>query len=339
MAVKIGINGFGRIGRCVLRAIYERGLESEFEVVAINSLDDGETRLHLLKYDSTHGRFNHDCSLNGDDIVIDGHSIKTFSERNPADIPWGELGVELVLECTGIFNSKAKSMAHIEGGAKKVLLSAPGANDVDATIVYGVNEDTLTGDMQVVSNASCTTNCLAPLAKVLHEKIGIESGLVTTVHAYTNDQRILDTPHSDLRRARAAAMSMIPTKTGAAKAVGLVLPELNGRLDGMAIRVPTNNVSLVDLTFTAEKDVTREEINRILKKAANSDDSLAEVLDFSEEPLVSIDYNHCPASSTVDAAETRVIGDRLVKVLSWYDNEWGFSNRMLDTAKAFINAK
>lgn len=338
MAVKIGINGFGRIGRCVLRAIYERGLQSEFEVVAINSLDNGVTRLHLLKYDSTHGRFGFDCSLNGDDLVIDGHTIKTFSEKNPADIPWGKLGVELVLECTGIFNSKAKSMAHIEGGAKKVLLSAPGASDVDATVVFGVNEKTLTGDMQVISNASCTTNCLAPVAKVLHEKIGIESGLVTTIHSYTNDQRILDLPHSDLRRARAAALSMIPTKTGAAKAVGLVLPELNGRLDGMAIRVPTHNVSLVDLTFTAEKDVTRDEVNRVLKKATMAEDNLAKVLHYSEEPLVSIDYNHCPASSTVDAAETRVIGERLVKVLSWYDNEWGFSNRMIDTANAFVNA-
>lgn len=338
MAIKIAINGFGRIGRCVLRALYERGLQDEFEVVAINSIDDPHTRLHLLKYDSTHGRFGFDCSLDGDDLVVDGHNIKTFSIKNPAELPWGELGIDLVMECTGLFNSKAKSIAHIEAGAKKVLLSAPGASDVDATIVYGVNESALTGDMQVVSNASCTTNCLAPIAKVLHEKIGIESGLVTTVHAYTNDQRILDLPHSDLRRARAAAMSMIPTKTGAAKAVGLVLPELNGRLDGMAIRVPTNNVSLVDLTFTAEKEVTRDEINRILKKAAAGDDSLAQVLGYSEEPLVSIDYNHCPASSTVDAAETRVIGERLVKVLSWYDNEWGFSNRMLDTAKAFANA-
>lgn len=339
MAIKVAINGFGRIGRCVLRAIYERSLQNEIEVVAINSIDDPETRLHLLKYDSTHGRFNTECHLDGDDLVVDGHSIKTFCIKDPGELPWGELGVELVMECTGLFNSKAKSIAHIErAGAKKVLLSAPGASDVDATVVYGVNEDTLTGDMQVISNASCTTNCLAPLAKILHEKVGIESGLITTVHSYTNDQRILDLPHKDMRRARAAAMSMIPTKTGAAKAVGLVLPELNGRLDGMAIRVPTNNVSLVDLTFTAEKDVSRDEINRILKKAASGDDTLAQVLDYSEELLVSIDYNHCPASSTVDAAETRVIGERLVKVLSWYDNEWGFSNRMLDTARAFMSA-
>lgn len=338
MAIKIGINGFGRIGRCVFRAIFEQGLENEFEVVAINGLDNLETRLHLLKYDSTHGRFPFDARLEGDDLLVKNQRIRLTFERDPRNIPWGELGVDLVLECTGHFNSKAGSIAHIEAGAKKVLLSAPGASDVDGTVVFGVNEGILTPSMEVVSNASCTTNCLAPVAKVLHEKIGIETGLVTTIHAYTNDQSILDQPHKDLRRARAAAMSMIPTKTGAAKAVGLVLPELNGRLDGMAIRVPTNNVSLVDLTFTAARDVTREEVNRVLKAAANGDDSLAKVLAYSEEPLVSIDYNHSAASSTVDASETRVIGGRLVKVLSWYDNEWGFSSRMLDTARALVSA-
>ncbi|WP_072281139.1 type I glyceraldehyde-3-phosphate dehydrogenase [Rappaport israeli] len=333
MTIKVGINGFGRIGRCVLRAIYERGLQNEVEVVAINGLKDEGTRAHLLKYDSTHGIFKFDVSETESTLTIDGHTIQSLYHANPADIPWKDLGVDLVLECSGVFNSKAKAYPHIEkGGAKKVLLSAPGANDVDATIVFGVNEDTLKAEHEVVSNASCTTNCLAPIAKVLHEKIGIETGLVTTIHAYTNDQRILDTPHSDLRRARAAAVSMIPTKTGAAKAVGLVLPELNGRLDGMAIRVPTNNVSIVDLTFTASKDVTKDEVNRVLKKAAAGDDNLAKILDYSDEPLVSVDYNHNAASSTVDSLETRVLGERLVKVLSWYDNEWGFSNRMVDVA-------
>lgn len=336
--MKVAINGFGRIGRCVFRAIYELGLEDEFEIVAVNSIDTAESRLHLLKYDSTHGRFATEVSLDGEDFVVKGRHIRCTAERNPADLPWKELGVDLVLECSGQFNSKEKSIAHIEAGAKKVLLSAPGAKDVDATVVYGVNESVLTADMQIVSNASCTTNCLAPVVKVLQEKFGIESGLVTTIHAYTNDQRILDQSHKDMRRARAAAMSMIPTKTGAAKAVGLVLPELNGRLDGMAIRVPTNNVSIVDLTFTAQKDVTRDEINRALKAAAEGNDSLGKALNYSEEPLVSIDYNHCSASSTVDSLETRVIGDRLVKVLSWYDNEWGFSCRMLDTARAMMNA-
>ncbi|UJF25169.1 type I glyceraldehyde-3-phosphate dehydrogenase [Suttonella sp. R2A3] len=338
MAIKVAINGFGRIGRCVFRAIYEQGMDDEFELVAINSLDDPEMRIHLLRYDSTHGRFPFEASLSGHDIVVKGKTIKCFSDRDPANLPWGELGVDIVLECTGFFNSKEKSMVHLESGAKKVLLSAPGGSDVDATVVYGVNEGDLTADMQVVSNASCTTNCLAPVAKVLHEKIGIETGLITTIHAYTNDQRILDKSHKDMRRARTAGVSMIPTKTGAAKAVGLVLPELNGRLDGMAIRVPTPNVSMVDLTFTAARDVTVEEINRVLKKAAAGDDSLGLALDYSDEPLVSIDYNHCPASSTVDSLETRVIGDRLVKVLAWYDNEWGFSCRMLDTAKVMYHA-
>ena len=335
MAVKIAINGYGRIGRNIMRAIYESGRTDEFQVVAINDLADAKTNAHLTQYDTAHGKFPGDVSVDGGDLVINGDRIKVFAERDPANLPWGELGVEVVHECTGFFRSKETAGAHIRAGARKVIVSAPGQN-VDNTIVFGVNHDTLKATDEVISNASCTTNCLAPLAKVLHEGIGIESGLMTTIHAYTNDQVLTDVFHSDLRRARSATMSQIPTKTGAAAAVGMVLPELNGKLDGFSMRVPTINVSVVDLCFVACRATTVEEVNALVRAAAEG--PLAGVLAYSDLPLVSIDFNHDPHSSIFDAGLTRVMEGKLVKVLSWYDNEWGFSNRMLDTTLALINA-
>ncbi|HUG72622.1 MAG TPA: type I glyceraldehyde-3-phosphate dehydrogenase [Steroidobacteraceae bacterium] len=338
MAIKVGINGYGRIGRNILRALYEAKRTSEIQIVAINDLGNANTNAHLTRYDTAHGKFSGTVEVDGDSIVVNGDRIKVLSERDPSKLPWGALGVDVVFECTGIFTSKAKASAHLAGGAKKVLISAPGGNDVDGTVVYGVNHDTLTSAMTVVSNASCTTNCLAPLAKVINDAIGIESGLMTTIHAYTNDQVLTDVYHEDLRRARSATMSMIPTKTGAAAAVGLVLPTLKGKLDGFSIRVPTINVSLVDLTFRPKRATTVEEINTLVKAAAAAG-PLKGVLAYTEAPLVSIDYNHDPASSTYDATLTRIIDGGLVKVCSWYDNEWGFSNRMLDTALAWSRAK
>ncbi|GAB2992349.1 type I glyceraldehyde-3-phosphate dehydrogenase [Psychrosphaera aestuarii] len=337
MTIRVAINGFGRIGRNILRALYESEKDYDLKIVAINDLGDASINAHLLKYDTAHGRFNAKVQNTEDSITVNGDKIAVTSERNPANLPWKQLDIDVVFECTGIFASKEEASAHIEAGAKKVIISAPGKN-VDATIVYGVNEDILTSDMTVISNASCTTNCLAPMAKVLNDTVGIESGLMNTIHAYTNDQRLSDVYHTDLRRARAAAMSMIPTKTGAAAAVGLVVPELAGKVDGLAVRVPTINVSLVDLTFIAKRDTTVEEINQVIKAAVAKGGSLAEVLAVNEEPLVSVDFNHIPYSSNFDATETRVTG-RLVKVMSWYDNEWGFSNRMLDNAVLFMNAK
>jgi len=335
MAVKIAINGYGRIGRMVMRAIYESGRNDEFQVVAINDLADAATNAHLTQYDSAHGKFPAEVSIDGGDLVINGDRIKVFAERNPANLPWAELGVDVVHECTGFFRSKETAGAHITAGARKVIVSAPGQN-VDNTVVYGVNHDTLKSTDEVISNASCTTNCLAPLAKVLHEGVGIQSGLMTTIHAYTNDQVLTDVFHSDLRRARSATMSQIPTKTGAAAAVGLVLPELNGKLDGFSMRVPTINVSVVDLTFVAKRETSVEEVNGLVKAA--SEGALAGVLAYNELPLVSVDFNHNPHSSIFDAGLTRVMEGNLVKVLSWYDNEWGFSNRMLDTTLALMNA-
>jgi len=336
MTIRVAINGYGRIGRNVLRAHYEGGKKHDIEIVAINDLGDPKTNAHLTRYDTAHGRFPGQASVEGDYMVVNGDKIRVLANRNPAELPWGELGVDVVLECTGFFTSKEKASAHLKGGAKKVVISAPGGKDVDATVVYGVNHDVLRKEHTVISNASCTTNCLAPLVKPLHDKLGIVSGLMTTVHAYTNDQVLTDVYHEDLRRARSATQNMIPTKTGAAAAVGLVLPELNGKLDGYAIRVPTINVSIVDLTFVAKRDTTVEEVNAILKEAAEG--SLKGILNYSTEPLVSSDFNHDPASSTFDATLTKVNGN-LVKVSSWYDNEWGFSNRMLDTTVALMSAK
>ena len=337
MAVKVAINGYGRIGRNVLRAIYEGGRRGEIEVVAINDLGDAESNAYLTRHDSAHGPFPFDVAVDGNALIIDGDRIQVFAERNPADLPWGDLGVDVVMECTGFFASKTKAQPHLAAGAKKVLISAPAGKDVDATIVFGVNQDVLKASDTVVSNASCTTNCLAPLVKPLHEEIGLIDGIMTTIHAYTNDQVLTDVYHSDLRRARSATQSMIPTKTGAAAAVGLVMPELDGKLDGFSVRVPTINVSLVDLTLRASRDTTIEEINSIMKAA--SDGPLNGVLAYNDGPLVSIDFNHDPASSTYDATLTKVMGGSLVKVCSWYDNEWGFSNRMLDTTLAMMNAK
>ena len=328
--MKVAINGFGRIGRLVLRAILEQGRD-DIEVVAINDLADARSNAMLFKRDSVHGRFAGTVEADGNDIIIDGKRIRVTAERDPANLPHKALGVDIALECTGFFTDADKARAHLDAGAKRVLISAPGKG-VDLTVVYGVNHQKLTADHVIVSNASCTTNCLAPVAKVLNELVGIERGLMTTIHAYTNDQKILDQIHSDMRRARAAAMSMIPTTTGAARAVGEVLPELKGKLDGSAIRVPTPNVSLVDLTFVPGRDTTRDEINAALKAA--SEGAMKGILDYTDEPLVSIDLNHCPASSTVDSLETAVIDGKLVRVVSWYDNEWGFSNRMADTAVA-----
>ena len=336
MAIKVGINGYGRIGRNVLRALYESGRNKEIRVVAINDLGDAETNAHLTRYDTAHGRFPGEVKVDGDSMVVNGDRIRVFAQRDPSKLPWGELGVDFVLECTGLFTSKAKAAAHLAGGAKKVVISAPGGDDVDATVVFGVNHQILRASHTVISNASCTTNCLAPVAQVLHQNIGIESGLMTTVHAYTNDQVLTDVYHSDLRRARSATMSMIPTKTGAAAAVGLVLPELKGKFDGFAVRVPTINVSLVDLTFTPKRATTAAEINQLMKAAAEG--PLKGVLAYTEAPLVSIDYNHDAHSSTFDATMTKVIGGNLVKVCAWYDNEWGFSNRMLDTTLAWSKA-
>ena len=337
MTVKVAINGYGRIGRNVLRALYESKRTGEISVVAINDLGDAKTNAHLTKYDTAHGKFPGTVAVEGDYMVVNGDKIRVLAKRNPAELPWGELGVDVVLECTGFFASKEKASAHLQAGAKKVVISAPGGKDVDATIVYGVNHKSLKAAHTVISNASCTTNCLAPLVKPLHDKIGLVSGLMTTIHAYTNDQVLTDVYHEDLRRARSATMSMIPTKTGAAAAVGLVLPELNGKLDGFAMRVPTINVSIVDLTFTAARATTVEEVNGILKAA--SEGELKGILGYNTEPLVSIDFNHDPRSSVFDSTQTRVGGGTLVKVLSWYDNEWGFSNRMLDTTLALINAR
>ncbi len=337
MTIKIGINGYGRIGRNILRALYEGDRRSELEIVAVNDLADADTNAHLTRRDTAHGPFPGTVTVEGDGMVVNGDRIKVLAERDPAKLPWGDLGVDVVFESTGFFASKEKSMAHIEGGAKKVIISAPAGTEVDATIVYGVNHDTLKASDTVISNASCTTNCLAPLIKPLHESVGVKHGLMTTIHAYTNDQVLTDVFHTDLRRARAAAMSQIPTKTGAAAAVGLVLPELAGRLDGYAMRVPTINVSVVDLSFVAERETSVEEIHSVMRTAA--DGELKGVLAYSDEPLVSIDFNHDPASSTYDAGLTKVMEGTLVKVCSWYDNEWGFSNRMLDTAIAFVNAK
>ena len=337
MTIKVGINGYGRIGRNVLRALYEAGRTGEIQIVAINDLGDAATNAHLTRYDTAHGKFPGTVAVDGDSMVVNGDRIKVLAQRDPAKLPWGELGVDTVLECTGLFTSKAKAGAHLAGGAKKVVISAPGGDDVDATVVYGVNHDVLRASHTVISNASCTTNCLAPVAKVLHEHIGIVGGLMTTIHAYTNDQVLTDVYHSDLRRARSATMSMIPTKTGAAAAVGLVLPALKGKFDGFAVRVPTINVSLVDLTFTAARATTVAEIDGLMKAAAASG-PLAGVLAYTDAPLVSIDYNHDAHSSTYDATMTKVTGGTLVKVCAWYDNEWGFSNRMLDTTLAWSKA-
>ncbi len=338
MTIKVAINGYGRIGRNVLRAHYEGGKRHAIEIVAINDLGKPETNAHLTQYDTAHGRFPGTVSVDGDCMVVNGDRIKVLANRNPAELPWKDLGVDVVLECTGFFTTKEKANAHLAGGAKKVVISAPGGKDVDATVVYGVNQGVLKASDTVISNASCTTNCLAPMAKVLHESLGIESGLMTTIHAYTNDQVLTDVYHEDLRRARSATMSMIPTKTGAAAAVGLVLPDLNGKLDGFAMRVPTINVSVVDLTFMAKKATTAEEVNALLKAA--SEGPLKGVLGYNTAPLVSVDFNHDAHSSIFDATQTRVSADgRLVKVLSWYDNEWGFSNRMLDTTVALMSAK
>ncbi len=336
MTIRVAINGYGRIGRNILRAHYEGGKKHPIEIVAINDLGDAKTNAHLTQYDTAHGKFPGSVSVDGDSIVVNGDRIKVLANRNPAELPWGDLDVDVVLECTGFFTSKEKASSHLKGGAKKVIISAPGGKDVDATIVYGVNHMVLKASDTVISNASCTTNCLAPLVKPLHDKIGVETGLMTTIHAYTNDQVLTDVYHEDLRRARSATMSMIPTKTGAAAAVGLVLPELNGRLDGYALRVPTINVSIVDLSFIAARDTSVDEINQILREA--SEGALKGVLDYSDAPLVSVDFNHNPASSTYDSTLTKVSG-RLVKVSSWYDNEWGFSNRMLDTTCALMAAK
>jgi len=337
MAVKVAINGYGRIGRNVLRALYEAKRNGEISIVAVNDLGDAETNAHLTRYDTAHGKFPGEVAVDGGDLVVNGDRIKVCAERDPSKLPWKDLGVDVVLECTGLFTSKAKAGAHIAAGAKKVIISAPGGSDVDGTFVYGVNHDQLSAKHEVISNASCTTNCLAPLAKVLHAKIGIQRGLMTTIHAYTNDQVLTDVYHSDLRRARSATMSQIPTKTGAAAAVGLVLPELNGKLDGFAMRVPTINVSVVDLTFDAARATSADEITAIVREAA--DGALKGVLGVNTQPLVSIDFNHNPLSSIYDATQTRVIDGTLVKLLAWYDNEWGFSNRMLDTTVALMNAK
>src|SRR5258705_12404730 len=336
MAIKVAINGYGRIGRNILRALYEGKHAGEIKVVAINDLGDANTNVHLTRFDTVHGRFHGDVHVDGDSMVVNGDRIRVVAQRDPSKLPWGELGADFVLECTGLFTSKAKASAHIAAGAKKVVISAPGGDDVDATIVYGVNHNVLKASHTVISNASCTTNCLVPLVTVLHKKIGIVAGIMTTIHSYTNDQVLTDVYHTDLRRARSATMSQIPTKTGAAAAVGLVLPELKGKLDGFAIRVPTINVSLVDLTFTAKRDTSVKEIDEIMKAAAEGE--LKGVLAFTKEPLVSSDYNHTTVSSTYDATMTKVIG-RNVKVCSWYDNEWGFSNRMLDTTAVLAKAK
>jgi len=336
VTAKIAINGYGRIGRCVLRALYEGPHRGTLRIVAINDLGDTNTNAHLTRYDTAHGRFSPDVEAEGDALVVDGDRIRVLAERSPGQLPWAELGVDAVLECTGLFSTREKAGAHLEAGAQRVVISAPAGKDVDATVVYGVNHDVLRSRHTLVSNASCTTNCLAPLAKVLHAAVGIEHGIMNTVHSYTNDQVLTDVYHKDLRRARSATQSMIPTKTGAAAAVGLVLPELDGRLDGFSVRVPTINVSLVDLTFRASRATTAEEIHAAMRAAANGE--LQGVLAVNDEPLVSIDFNHCSYSSVYDSGMTKVLGGDLVKVCSWYDNEWGFANRMLDTTLALLNA-
>ncbi len=337
MAIRVAINGYGRIGRNILRAHYESGKKHPLDIVAINDLGDPQTNAHLTRYDSVHGKFPGSVSVDAEFLVVNGDKIKVCAQKNPAELPWKELGVDLVLECTGLFTGKAKAGAHLTAGARKVIISAPGEKDVDATVVFGVNHKTLKASHAVISNASCTTNCLAPLAKALHQRIGMVSGLMTTIHSYTNDQVLTDVYHKDLRRARSATMSMIPTKTGAAAAVGLVLPELNGKLDGFAIRVPTANVSVVDLSFIASRPTSVDEVNKAVKEASETD--LKGILEYSKEPLVSIDFNHNPASSIFDSTLTKVSEGTLVKVCSWYDNEWGFSNRMLDVAVAVANTK
>jgi glyceraldehyde 3-phosphate dehydrogenase len=337
MAIRVAINGYGRIGRNILRAFYESGKKHDMQIVAINDLGDTQTNAHLTRYDTAHGKFPGTISVEGEYMVVNGDRIQVCAKRNPAELPWKELKVDVVLECTGLFTSKEKASAHLAAGARKVIISAPGGKDVDATIVYGVNHEVLKASHTVISNASCTTNCLAPVVKVLDDGIGLVNGLMTTVHAYTNDQVLTDVYHKDLRRARSATMSMIPTKTGAAAAVSLVLPHLAGKLDGYAIRVPTINVSIVDLSFIAKRATTVEEVNKVVKQAA--DGALKGVLEYNVDPLVSIDFNHNPASSIFDSTLTKVSEGTLVKVCSWYDNEWGFSNRMLDTTVALMAAK
>lgn len=336
MPIKVAINGYGRIGRNILRALYESDKKNDIKIVAINDLGDADILAHLTQYDTAHGKFKGEVSIEGNDLIINGDKIRVYAQRDPEQLPWGELGVDVVLECTGIFTTKDKAQKHINAGAKKVIISAPASSPVDATIVFGVNDKTLKASDTIISNASCTTNCLAPLVKPLQEKIGILQGLMTTIHAYTNDQVLTDVYHVDVRRARSATHSMIPTKTGAAAAIGLVLPELAGKLDGFAMRVPTINVSVVDLTFTAARETSVDEVNDILLTASKGE--LKGILTYNTLPLVSIDFNHNPASSVFDATQTKVIGN-LVKVLSWYDNEWGFSNRMLDTTLALMRAK
>jgi glyceraldehyde 3-phosphate dehydrogenase len=333
MAVRVGINGFGRIGRLVLRAAAE-SKRNDVEYVAVNDLGPVETNAHLLKYDSVHGTYPGSISTDGNSMTVDGHKIQVFAERDPKNLPWGDLGIDVLMECTGIFSARDKAAVHLEQGAKKVLVSAP-SSGADATIVYGVNHQVLKAEHKVVSNASCTTNCLAPPVSVLHKLIGLERGYMTTIHAYTGDQPVLDTLHKDLRRARAAALSMVPTSTGAAKAVGLVLPELAGKLDGSAIRVPTPNVSVVDLVFISKKATTKDEVNSAIEEAANGE--LKGILGYNTEPLVSIDFNHDRRSSIFDGSQTQVVGDNLVRIVAWYDNEWGFSNRMPDTAVVMAN--
>jgi len=335
MTIRVAINGYGRIGRNVLRALYENNHTDDLQIVAINDLGDVNTNVHLTKFDTTHGRFNADVHMQGDNMIVNGDAIKVLAVRNPEELPWKELNIDVVMECTGIFRSRETAGMHIKAGAKKVLLSAPGNGEVDATIVYGVNDDVLKSSDTIVSNASCTTNCLAPIVKPLNDALGIEHGLMTTIHAYTNDQVLTDVYHKDLRRARSATMSQIPTSTGAAKAVGLVLPEMNGKLDGFAMRVPTINVSVVDLVFKSSKNTTVEEVNAIMKKASQG---MNGVLGYNDLPLVSIDFNHCEKSSSFDAGLTKVMNGNMVKVLSWYDNEWGFSCRMIDTAIALMRA-
>jgi glyceraldehyde 3-phosphate dehydrogenase (phosphorylating) len=337
MTIRVAINGYGRIGRNILRAHYEGGRKHDIQIIAVNDLGDAKINAHLTKYDTAHGKFPGSVAVDGDFLVVNGDKIKVCAQRNPAELPWKDLGADVVLECTGLFTSKAKSSAHLSAGARKVIISAPGDKDVDATVVYGVNHHTLKAAHTVISNASCTTNCLAPMVKALNDRIGVVNGLMSTIHAYTNDQVLTDVYHTDLRRARSATMSMIPTKTGAAAAVGLVLPELNGKLDGFAIRVPTINVSLVDLAFVAKRATTVEEVNNAVKQAAESD--LKGILEYNKDPLVSVDFNHNPASSVFDSTLTKVSEGTLVKVCSWYDNEWGFSNRMLDVTVALANAR
>jgi glyceraldehyde 3-phosphate dehydrogenase len=337
MTVRVAINGYGRIGRNILRAHYESNKSHDLAIVAINDLGPPETNAHLTRYDTAHGKFPGKVEVEGDHMIVNGDRIRVVAQRDPAQLPWKDLGVDVVLECTGFFTTKEKASAHLKGGAKKVIISAPGGKDVDATVVFGVNHQTLKASQTVISNASCTTNCLAPLVKPLHDAIGVANGLMTTVHSYTNDQVLTDVYHEDLRRARSATMSMIPTKTGAAAAVGLVLPELNGKLDGYAIRVPTINVSIVDLSFIAARDTTADEVNAIMKKASE-EGPLKGILGYNTAPLVSIDFNHDPRSSIFDSTLTKVSG-RLVQVSSWYDNEWGFSNRMLDVVIAWMAAK